>query len=150
MSPLHPFPVELRWDASGGGTSDYTSYSRAYQWTAAGKPALRGSADARFRGDPALPNPEDLFVAALAACHMLTFLALCARKGVVVTGYADSAEGLLGARMERVVLRPRVLLEGSVAQGLVERLHEEAHQQCFLARSVSCEVVIAPAPWGAA
>jgi organic hydroperoxide reductase OsmC/OhrA len=77
-----------------------------------GKPVLAGSSDAAFRGDASRHNPEDLLVAALSSCHMLSYLHLATTSKVVVTAYIDVAEGTMategdGGRFVEVVLRPR-------------------------------------------
>lgn len=145
----HSYEAALTWTGNEGtGTSDYRSYGRSYTVSIAGKPVLRGSADPTFRGDPALHNPEDLFLAAIAGCHMLAYLALCARRGVRVIAYEDRATGVLsleggGGRFTGAELNPVVTVAGGAADEdggadleLAERLHETAHEQCFIANSV--------------
>ena len=137
----HDYALELAWDDPGQGTTDYKSYSRRYRVTAAGKPALLGTADPTFRGEPGLYNPEELLVAALSSCHMLSYLALCALKRVVVVEYADRAHGRMvetpggGGKFERVVLEPRVVIAQGSDVELARALHEEAHATCFIAAS---------------
>jgi organic hydroperoxide reductase OsmC/OhrA len=145
----HAYRTSLSWTgAERGPTSSYAAYSREYRVGFAGKPALSGSADPAFRGDPALHNPEELLVAALSACHLLTYLALCALAGIEVAAYTDEAVGTMeetagAGRFTRVVLRPRVTL----ARGDLEKaraLHHEAHAQCFIAASVNFPVEVEP------
>ena len=82
----HSYAVTVSWTGNKGqGTTHYRAYDRSYRIDAAGKPTLTGSADPAFLGDTACWNPEDLLVAALAACHQLWYLHLCADAGVVVT-----------------------------------------------------------------
>lgn len=149
----HRYEAALSWTGNEGpGTSDYRSYGRSYTVAIAGKPELQGSADPTFRGDAALHNPEDLFLAAIAGCHMLSYLALCARRGVRVIAYEDRASGVLtleegGGRFTELELNPIVTVagEGAGAEAapdveLAERLHETAHEQCFIASSVSVPI----------
>jgi organic hydroperoxide reductase OsmC/OhrA len=113
-----------------------------------GKPALEGSADPTFRGDPARHNPEDLLVAALAACHLLSYLAECARAGIEVIAYEDRASGIMALkdgrmRFTEVTLAPQV----TIGAGDLERaqaLHAKAHDQCFIANSVNFPVLHRP------
>jgi organic hydroperoxide reductase OsmC/OhrA len=92
----HNYEVSVRWTGeSGSGTADYRSYGRAHDVVSDGKPTLQASADPAFLGDPERWNPEEFLVASLSQCHMLTYLALCARHGVVVTGYEDNARGCM-------------------------------------------------------
>src|SRR5687768_18606268 len=96
MARTHDYHAHLTWTgAAGGGTTSYTAYSREWSVAIDGRPALRGSADALFRGDPALHNPEDLLVAALSSCHLLSYLALAARAGLHVVAYEDAAAGTM-------------------------------------------------------
>lgn len=141
----HTYRARLEWTGGAdGATEAYAGYSREYRLDFEGKPSLSGSADAAFRGDASLHNPEDLLVAALSACHMLTYLALCARAGIAVASYADDATGTMAetngvGRFTRVVLRPRVQISrGDVARATA--LHDEAHRDCFIASSVNFPV----------
>jgi organic hydroperoxide reductase OsmC/OhrA len=146
MSREHHYRVGLTWTgADRGPTSSYQTYSREYVVEVEGKPDLRGSADPLFRGDPSLHNPEDLLVAALSSCHMLSFLAEAARVGLLVLSYLDSAEGTMifeggGGQFARVTLHPRVTVPAGSDLGLIDGLHARAHANCFIARSVNFPV----------
>lgn len=155
----HEYAARLIWEGDlGEGTADYAAYGRQYRILVDGKPDLAGSADPMFRGEAGKHNPEDLFLAALSACHLLTYLSLCARKGVRVVGYEDDARGTLvldaggGGRFESVTLRPRVTIAGG-DMALAEALHERAHELCFIAASVGIpvrvEATVRRAPSGA-
>ena len=149
MSPApnrHDFACRLVWTgAAKGGTTNYETYSRECRVDFAGKPSLRGTAAAAFRGDPALTNPEDLLVASLSMCHFLSYLALCARKGVAVIAYEDDARGTM-ERVEKtfkftdVLLTPRVTIAPGSDPELARSLHERAHHECFIASSVNFPV----------
>jgi organic hydroperoxide reductase OsmC/OhrA len=142
----HRYLTKLSWRAPpGGGTTSYTAYARDHVVRIDGRPDLAMSSDPAFRGDSARHNPEDLLVASLSSCHLLWYLSLCARAGVVVIEYADAAEGTMvedaaaGGRFERVALHPRV----TIARGDPERamaLHHEAHRLCYIANSVNFPV----------
>jgi organic hydroperoxide reductase OsmC/OhrA len=141
----HRYHSHLVWDGNrGDGTSSYTSYGREYRVVIDGKPVLAGSANPMFRGDAAVHDPEDLFLASIASCHMLSYLALCAREKIRVVGYEDHAQGTLtleggGGKFTEVVLHPSVTIEsGDLA--LAESLHEKAHAQCFIANSCSVPI----------
>ena len=145
-SAAHEFKSRLVWEGNkGDGTSSYASYGRQYRIAIANKPDLLGSADPQFRGDAALYNPEDLFVASLSSCHLLTYLALCAKNKISVAAYEDEASGTMvltpdgGGKFTEVVLHPRVTISsGDLDLAVV--LHERAHHLCFIASSVSCAV----------
>lgn len=145
----HHFAARVVWSgAERGGTTSYDAYSREYRVEIEGKPPLRGSADPAFRGDAALHNPEDLLVAALAGCHLLSYLALCARAGIEVVAYEDRARGRMAIkdgrmRFVEVELAPQVV----VAAGDLDKakkLHEQAHALCFIANSVNFPVLNPP------
>jgi organic hydroperoxide reductase OsmC/OhrA len=142
----HHYRLNLEWTGfAQGPTTSYQAYSREYLVQIDGKPPLKGSADPTFRGDPALHNPEDLLVAALASCHMLSFLSEATRAGVVVVRYRDEAEGLMtfeagGFQFSRVTLHPRVVVAAGTDTEVVARLHHKAHESCFIARSVNFPV----------
>lgn len=148
----HTYESHLLWEGNrdGGGTSSYATYGRNYRVRVAGKPDLLGSANPRFRGDAGLHDPEDLMIAAVSSCHMLSFLALCAREHVAVVAYEDSATAVLrveadgSGRFEQITLHPRVTLASAVDLDKLARLHDKAHAQCFIANS--CSVPIAHQP----
>jgi organic hydroperoxide reductase OsmC/OhrA len=94
-------------------------------------------------GDVVRADPEQMLVGSLSACHMLWFLNLARRERLRVASYSDSAEGEMDeARFVRVVLRPRVEFDGEAGEDTVGRLHEAAHQRCFIANSVNFPVVV--------
>jgi organic hydroperoxide reductase OsmC/OhrA len=147
----HNYELRIEWTGNTGeGTNTYRSYSRDYTITAEGKPQILGSSDPSFRGDPSRYNPEDLLVASLSACHMLSNLHLCAVNHVTVLDYRDSALGLMdensdgSAQFTRVTLRPVVKALPSDDQTKAHALHDQAHHLCFIARSVNFPVDVAP------
>lgn len=146
--PRHHFACRLVWSAREATTS-YRAYGRDLRVDFEGKPSLDMSAAPAFRGDATRHNPEDLMVAALSACHCLSYLAECARAGVEVVGYEDDATGELGLvdgglQFLEVQLRPRVAVAPGADALRAERLHRRAHEGCFIARSVSFPVRHAP------
>jgi organic hydroperoxide reductase OsmC/OhrA len=144
---VHEYSARLVWDGNKGtGTATYAGYGREYRFLLDGKPELEGSADPMFKGDPSRHNPEEHFLAAISACHMLSYLALCARSHIRVLAYEDDVRGTLkfdgrgGGKFEEVVLHPAVTIaEGDDAE-LAESLHEQAHELCFIAASCSVPI----------
>ncbi len=144
---MHTYDVTVTWTGDDGeGTATYRSYRRDNVVTAGGPPDLAGSADPTFRGDVTRWNPEQLLVAALSQCHLLTYLHLCALNDVVVTGYVDEAHGEMAlnpdhsGQFESVTLRPQVTV---TEEAMVERataLHHGVPALCFIARSVNFPV----------
>jgi organic hydroperoxide reductase OsmC/OhrA len=147
MPHVHHYRAALKWTgAAQGPTSSYGAYSRDYTFAAGDKPPLQGSADATFRGDAAKYNPEDLLVMSLSACHLLTYLALCARGSIQVIAYEDRAEGQMEMkdghiRFTGVTLRPRVVIAPGSDLARARALHEKAHEECFIANSVNFPVL---------
>jgi len=93
----HQYETHMVWTGNlGEGTSTYRSYSRNFTLTAPSKPQLLGSSDHAFRGDADRYNPEDMLVAALSSCHMLSYLHVCAMNNIVVLAYEDRASGHAG------------------------------------------------------
>jgi len=144
--------VGIIWER-GSAPFEYESFSRDHVWTFSGGQRVRASAAPGFFGNADCSNPEEALVAALASCHMLTFLAIAAKKRLVVARYEDEAVGILGKDEEgryavtRIVLRPRVEFEGRVPEaGELERLHASAHRHCFIAHSIRSEVQVEPQP----
>lgn len=143
----HHYAVTVEWRGDRGtGTSGYREYGREHLVSASGKAPIDGSADPAFRGDPARWNPEELLLAALAQCHMLSFLHVAVTRGVVVTGYTDAAVGTMrqthdgGGHFTSVTLRPRVEVAESSMVELASGLHSEASALCFIASSVNFPV----------
>ena len=149
MSEHH---ASVRWTRT---SSDFTydSYNRAHEVRFKdGSIALPGSAAPEFKGDAGRVDPEEAFVASLSACHMLTFLAICARKRLTVDSYADDAVGIMekGSNgklwVSRVTLRPRVsFAPGTVPDAAtLADIHHRAHAECFIANSVKTDVAVVP------
>lgn len=147
----HEYTVRVRWTGNlGGGTSGYGSYDRAHEISAPGKPVICGSSGPAFRGDRSRYNPEDLLVSSLSACHMLWYLHLCADAGIVVAEYVDDATGTMveteqaGGHFTEVVLRPTVSVRPEADIDLAIRLHDRAHDLCYIANSVRFPVRCEP------
>lgn len=146
----HRYHVEVEWTGNRGtGTDGYRNYGREHVIRVEGKPDIAGSSDPVFRGDAAKHNPEDMLVAALSTCHMLAYLHVATLAGVVVTAYADEAEGTLlidgnGGHFTEVVLRPTVTIKPASDPAKAEAAHEDAHHACFIASSVNFPVRCEP------
>jgi len=148
----HHYAVTVRWTGNrGDGTSTYRGYSRDHDIEIPGLPVLKGSADPTFHGDRTRYNPEQLLLAALSQCHMLSFLHVAVKHGVVVTAYEDRAKALMrtnrdgSGQFESATLRPEVTVAAAVDAALMDQLHEEANKVCFIARSVNFPVLHEPA-----
>jgi organic hydroperoxide reductase OsmC/OhrA len=140
----------LTWTRGDSGFG-YKEYPRTHEWRfpESGQ-TVRAAAAVEYLGTPDCVDPEEAFTAALSSCHMLTFLAIAARKRLVVDSYRDTAVGHLekdaGGKlsMTRVTLRPAVTFAEPPTPDVLDRLHHRAHEECFIARSVKTEVTIEP------
>ena len=127
--------AEIAWK---GGKGDLRAHT-----VRAGGQRIEGSCSPEWGGDDSKADPEALFVAALSGCHMLWFLDLARRERLRVTSYEDHAEGTMdGTRFTHVALRPLVEFERPVDPETLRRLHDGAHERCFIANSVNCPVVV--------
>ncbi|CAM5437410.1 OsmC family protein [Streptomyces avidinii] len=146
MARLHSYTTRVTWTGNlGTGTSHYRAYSRAHEVVAAELPAILGSADPTFRGDASRWNPEQLLLAALSQCHMLSYLHFCTINGVVVTSYVDEATGTMATagdsgQFTEAVVHPRITVGDESMVAAAISLHEEAHRACFIANSVNFPV----------
>lgn len=146
----------VRWRRSTA-THDYDTYNRAHVWDFGPGGQVAASAAPPFLGLGDAVDPEQAFVAALSSCHMLTFLAIAARKGLSVSAYVDTAEGRLAPNdagrlaVTEVTLRPEITFDVADPAALPDaatlaRLHTMAHRGCFIASSVTTAVTVVPSP----
>lgn len=144
----HTFPVTVDW--SGTTAGGYRDYGRTHAATTDSTPGLLVSADPHFRGEGEYHNPEQLLVIAASSCQMLSFLALAARRGLDVRGYHDDAVGTMTPqrgpmRVELIELRPHITLragEDGVDEDAVLALVAQAHRECFIANSLTTQILI--------
>ena len=139
--------ITLTW-MGGGRPFTYEGYPREHDIAFKnGQQTVAVSAAPAYKGDGSHADPEDLLVAALSSCHMLSFLAICAKKRLAVKSYQDDAVGFLendGGKLwiPRVILRPRIVSDIDAAT--LEQIHHMAHEQCFIANSVKTAVFVEP------
>ncbi|NNE06252.1 MAG: OsmC family peroxiredoxin [Xanthomonadales bacterium] len=141
--------AEISWKRDSE-TFTYDQYNREHRWRFPGGSGINASAAPQFKGLASHVNPEEAFVAACASCHMLTFLAICARKRLVVNSYNDSAVGFLEKNergklaITRIELSPKISFDGQHPDSAsLNKMHEHAHRECFIANSVQTEIVVA-------
>ena len=150
MHSEHHFALSVEWIGNrGSGTSGYRDYGREGVVTAPQKTPIDASAARVFHGNAERWNPEELLIAALAECHMLSYLHCAVRHGVTVTAYRDEPTGTMvqegnGGHFTEVTLRPRVTLADPSQRELADSLHAEASENCFIAASVNFPVRHAP------
>jgi organic hydroperoxide reductase OsmC/OhrA len=142
--PTHQFEGRVVWQASAEGPA-----AGNHRIEFAGRPALEVSGAPQYRGDGSKLNPEELLVASLASCQLLTYLALAPRAGITVLGYEDAPVGTLAMvdkkmRMAEILLRPRITIAAGGDVDAARALVARAHEQCFIGNSLSCAVRLAP------
>jgi organic hydroperoxide reductase OsmC/OhrA len=141
--------VDVSW-SRGEHEFTYDNYSRDHEWRFDGGVTVPGSANPAYLGtDSGTVDPEEAFVAALSSCHMLTFLAIAAKKRLVVDSYVDHAVGVMAKNeagrmaVTRVTLHPEIVFAAEAPdEAVLDRLHHLSHQECFIANSVTTEVVV--------
>ena len=151
------YTATIQWQRAPHEAFTDNRYSRGHQWRFDGGVTLRASSSPHVVphfSDPAGVDPEEAFIAALSSCHMLTFLHLAAKTGLVVDAYDDTAEGVMaktaGAMggkvwVSVVTLRPQVRWGGAIPHpAQVDALHHAAHDDCFIANSVKTEIRCQP------
>ena len=144
MSEHH---ITLTWE-KGGTPFTYETYTRNHTIAFKnGQDVLTASASPTYKGDADKADPEDMLVAALSSCHMLSFLAIAAKKKLTVNSYQDDAVGFLeneGGKLwiTRVILRPKVAIDTDAE--MLAQIHHLAHEACFIANSVKTEVTVEP------
>jgi len=145
---MHHYRVTSRWSGSTG--VGYEAYDRTHSVaTTPPTETLTLSADPAFRGNPAMLDPEELFVLSASSCQLLSFLAVAARARIDVVDYVDDGEGFMPddvkpVRITEIVLRPRITVRGTVTEERVRHLCEVAHRECYVANSVTTEIRVEP------
>ena len=141
--------ANIKWARDGEDFST-ESYNRDHVVTFENGTEIKASAAPAFQGNPDCVDPEEVLVSALSSCHMLTFLAIAAKKRLTVDGYEDNVVGILEKNgdgkfaVTRATLRPRVAWGGDRTPTTeeIEKMHEKAHHACIVANSVLTEVSI--------
>jgi organic hydroperoxide reductase OsmC/OhrA len=150
---MHRYKARIDWQREG---DDFARgrYSRAHRWSFDGGIRVAASASPLvvplpFSSERAI-DPEEALVAAAASCHMLSFLHVASKRGFVVERYEDDAEGIMerNARgryaVTRITLRPRIIFAGAGQPNAADLagLHHAAHEECYIANSISAEIVV--------
>ncbi len=140
----HRYALTVTWTGNTGeGTLTYRGYKRTHTVTADGPPELPGSADRTFHGERERWNPEQLLLASLSQCHMLSYLHVCVAAGIVVTDYVDHPTGSMktesdgSGRFTEVVLHPAVTVADASMVEAATEAHHRANELCFIANSVN-------------
>ena len=143
--------VAIRWQRRSPDFN-YQTFDRTHTLHFSGGQILPGSASPVYFGNPALANPEEILVASLSSCFMLTFLSIAALKRLVVESYEDEAECELGKNtngktmISRIVLHPKVVFDQNRQPDpeILAELYRKAEENCFVSNSLRSEVAVAP------
>jgi organic hydroperoxide reductase OsmC/OhrA len=149
---MSQYQAEISWQRAANEAFIDKRYSRAHQWQFDGGITLPASSSPHsvplpFSKEENL-DPEEAYVAAIASCHMLTFLWKAANAGYVIDSYHDSAIGYMNKNsrnrlaITNVTLRPQIAFSKAVSEQDVDRLHHEAHEECYIANSVETRIDI--------
>ena len=153
---MSEYVVTVRWERSGQRFID-NRYRRAHTWTFDGGLEVPGSSSPSVvplpYSESRAVDPEEAFVASLSSCHMLWFLSIAAQRKFRVDSYVDEALGVMARNaagkmaMTQVTLRPQVVFVGAhlPTDDEIAAMHHEAHDECFIANSVTTEVRCEPA-----
>ena len=146
---------EYRATVEWTGEGDFAAnrYSRAHVWRFDGGAEVPASSSPQVvpvpLSNPAGVDPEEALIASASACHMLWFLHLARDAGLVVTRYSDEAVGAMGkdergrTAFTRIALRPSIEFAGEAPDAeALARLHHAAHEACFIANTLRCEIVV--------
>jgi organic hydroperoxide reductase OsmC/OhrA len=150
---MSQYTATVVWTRAPDAPFKDNKYSRAHEWRFDGGTVVKGSsAPSSVRvpmSDPTAVDPEEALVAALSSCHMLFFLSYAASAGFVIDRYEDDAVADMGKNAKgktaivKVTLRPKITWVGdSPAAEKLHELHHRSHESCYIASSVSAEVVI--------
>lgn len=143
--------VKINWQNKGDDFS-YKAYDRAHTWEFEGGKTIKASAAPEYMGNIEYINPEEALAAALASCHMMTFLFIASKKKYIVETYEDHAIAILAKNeknkmaVTQLYLRPKVMfrVDNQPDKLTLDQLHEKAHEECFIANSVLTEIIIEP------
>ena len=150
---MHRYEAKISWSRNGAKFTD-NRYSRGHQWSFDGGIKIPASASPLVVRAPLSVaeaiDPEEALVAAASSCHMLWFLSLAAKQGLVVESYVDEPFGVMEKNekgklaFSRITLRPKIQFsaEKLPSPAELDSLHHMAHEECYIANSLKCEIVV--------
>ena len=148
------YTVKVFWEKKQEELFSDNKYSRAHKWIFDGGVELPASSSPHIvpipLSDETAVDPEEAFVASLSSCHMLFFLPIAAANKYIIESYEDEAEGIMAKNeagkmaMTVVNLKPKIIFSGTnmPTQEQIAKMHESAHEKCFIANSVKSEINI--------
>jgi organic hydroperoxide reductase OsmC/OhrA len=145
----------IEWCRNGAAFLD-NRYSRSHRWSFDGGISVPASSSPHVvpvpMSDLAAVDPEEAFIASLASCHMLWFLAIAAKRGHIVEKYRDRPTGVMSKGSDGklaitlITLHPESTFSGDTlpSHSELQALHHAAHENCFIAASIKSEVRCEP------
>ena len=147
----HYYNTITTWTGNtGSGTARVNSYERDLTLIVPGKPEIPGTSEVSIKGNRTRYNPEELLQCAVASCHMLTLLYLCAKNDIVVTAYVDRSVGTMqetlegGGHFTKIVLKPELTIAGKIDESKMAELQHEANKLCYIASSCNFPIYHEP------
>jgi organic hydroperoxide reductase OsmC/OhrA len=145
---MSEYKAKIIWETNGESFT-YDTYNRTHAITFGSGTEITASSAPDYKGHTDRVNPEEQLLGAISSCHMLTFLAIAAKRSFEVTRYKDEASCWLekdetgGLSVTRAVLRPQITFADKTPDAeTITKMHESAHRNCFIARSLKTKVTI--------
>lgn len=151
---MSKYSATIKWEKIKDERFDDNKYSRGHTWEFDGGEIVQASSSPKVVPLPysieANVDPEEAFIASLSSCHMLFFLSFAANRKYVVESYTDVATGIMQLNeakkmaMTDVTLNPKIQFSGELqpTKEQIEKIHHNAHKQCFIANSVNTKITI--------
>lgn len=148
------YSANVLWEKQNNEEFLSGKYSRVHQWSFDGGAVFNASSSPSIvpvpMSDAALVDPEEAFLASVASCHMLFFLAIASGKKYSVLSYSDRVEGIMGEdekngiMFQQITLNPKVLFSEENIPDVkeIKHMHKIAHKRCFIANSIRAKINI--------
>ncbi|MGY6649987.1 OsmC family protein [Wenyingzhuangia sp. IMCC45574] len=149
MKHSYSYQIGLTW-LGGINIEKRYRYNKTYELHFKNKPSITGSADATFHGNAELYNPEEILLAALSSCHMMSFFYLCGKEKISIKSYKDQPTGMLeinpngSGQFKEVMLQPEIVVNSSEEIKKIQDLFSKANEYCFIARSCNFKIIHQP------
>lgn len=151
---MSKYTATVNWNRQENENFIDNQYSRAHTWEFDGGETIQASSSPKVVPMPysveTNVDPEEAFIASISSCHMLFFLSFAANRKYIVESYTDNATGIMQLNednrisMTDVTLRPKIVFSGEnkPTHGQLDKIHQNAHKQCFIANSVKTKIHI--------
>ncbi len=149
---MSQYYATIKWQRQRDEKFIDNKYSRAHVWEFDGGEIVQASSSPHVVPLPysieANVDPEEAFIASLSSCHMLFFLSIAAKRRYEIESYTDNATGIMQINEDKkmsmtdVTLKPRIVFSGEKqpTKEQIDKIHHQAHEQCFIANSVKTKI----------